>query len=169
VTVSSTFIASVDRRPHARRYSGTPTRQEDYTLGRARGVDLRGAKLRGAIFRGAFLRDVDLRDVDLRGIYLSGADLSGANLRDAILRDAFLGGAILRGAFLHGVDLHGVNLSGADLSLADLSGARWNSRTSWPDELAAEIREASDEQPDGSFRVRGGASGERSPTHAPVS
>jgi hypothetical protein len=26
----------------------------------------------------------------------------------------------------------------------------------------------SDEQPDGSFRVRGGASGERSPTHAPV-
>ncbi len=33
MTVSSTFIASVDRRPHARRYSGTPTRQEDYTLG----------------------------------------------------------------------------------------------------------------------------------------
>ena len=89
------------------------------------------------------LRDVDLRGVILRRAILSGVDLRDANLSDADLRDV-------------------------DLREADLAGARWNSRTSWPEERAAEIREASDEQSDGSFRVRGGASDERSPTHAPV-
>jgi len=84
------------------------------------------------------------------------------------LRDVDLRGVILRRAILSGVDLRDANLSDVDLSEADLAGARWNSRTSWPEERAAEIREASDEQSDGSFRVRGGASGERSPTHAPV-
>ena len=65
-------------------------------------------------------------------------------------------------------DLSYANLSYANLSGANLGGSRWDSRTLWPKERVAGIREVSDEQPDGSFRVRGGASGERSPTHAPV-
>ena len=112
---------------------------------------------------GALRDGMSLVGVDLRRVDLSRVDLSRVDLRSADLRGADLSRADLRGAILHGADL-----SRADLSRADLRGSRWDSRTSWPKERAAGIREVSDEQPDGSFRVRGGASGERSPTHAPV-
>jgi uncharacterized protein YjbI with pentapeptide repeats len=65
----------------------------------------------------------------LHGVKLSGADLRGANLS---------------GAELTYVDLSRVNLTGADLSEADLSeafswtkadlrGAKYTSKTMWPD------------------------------------
>jgi len=164
--------------------SSTNLRHTDFHGANLTDADLRGTNLSNAILRYADLTDANVTNAILGGAnlhyaWLRGADLRGADLRYVDLRGADLFGADLRGADLDGADLRGagliradlrdVDLRDADLLVgSDLGGARWNSRTSWPEERAAEIREASDEQPDGSFRVRSGGSGERSSTHAPV-
>ncbi len=104
------------------------------------GADLSGVELEWP----TDLSGANLEEANLAGAHLSKAFLTGANLHSANLVAASLVGANLSGAELTYVDLSRVNLTGADLSEADLSeafswtkadlrGAKYTSKTMWPD------------------------------------
>ena len=75
----------------------------------------------------------NLRGADLRGADLSKADLSWADLSEADLREADPHGADLHGADLRGANLGGTNLGGTNLGGTDLHGAKYKSKTIFPD------------------------------------
>jgi uncharacterized protein YjbI with pentapeptide repeats len=55
---------------------------------------------------------------------------------------------------LTGASLSGARLIRADLTGAEVAGVQWSENTVWPTgAYAAEIRQASAKQPDGSFQV----------------
>jgi len=139
------------------------------------GAQLRNARLPGVRLSGAFMAEANLdgtdlsnaigdRDTILERAHLNGATLVGSQFRGSSLRGAQLVGAHLEGANLSGAHLEGTNLraahltgtnlTGAYLSDAELAEALWNLETSWPADQFDQIHEASEQLPDGTFRIR---------------
>ncbi len=127
-------------------------------------ANLSGARLTAAGLIMAKLIKAQLSGANLIGSMLTGADLSGANLVIANLSGADLisvnlAGANLREATLSEADLSGANLCRAHLNRANLvgarlSGAKYNSKTIWPDgfdPVAAGCVKVQEDKPEGSL------------------
>ncbi|WP_232292110.1 pentapeptide repeat-containing protein [Frankia sp. QA3] len=150
----------------------------DASWGCGYGVDCADAVLAGADLRGAELGpECDFTRADLTGANLSGLQLNGSpfttpRFTGATLVRADLTNTSLVGAKFADVDLRGADLTGARLPpmspwnrpKADLAflvenffpGARWDTSTRWPADLAAcaeQLAERSEILPDGTRRV----------------
>jgi len=99
-----------------------------FTYCRLNGLDLQGVNFEGAVLLGADLEGADLKGADLKGVELSFAILQGANLEGVDLQGADLYSANLRSA-----NLKGANLKGVNLEMTDLKGAKYNSKTEFPE------------------------------------
>ena len=119
-----------------------------YLIAKYRGAnaDLRRAhlvraRLAGSDLSEAVLSHAVLRGSDLRGANLQDAMLFGTNLDQCDLRDAYLGGATIRNASMRGASLQNAQLRGIPelgynptrIENVDLNGAKYDSRTIWPE------------------------------------
>ncbi|MCI0496190.1 pentapeptide repeat-containing protein [candidate division KSB1 bacterium] len=93
----------------------------------ARDLDFFEADLSKSGFAEAFLMNAVFLQASLIGCVLRKANLEGSNLEGANLEGAKLEKANLKNSNLKGADLSGANLSGTILE-----GAKYNSKTKWP-------------------------------------
>lgn len=91
------------------------------------------AKLQGANLSDATLTNVNFQRASLQRTNLEGASLTGANFDHAKLGYSKLCKANLLRANLEGANLEGANLEGVNLEYSNLEGAKYTTKTIWPD------------------------------------